>query len=132
MVLDFPKNVRHPSHEVEKVQTLAEYLGTTQPAPEQIDAALLINISDPKEFADAVLNSLEFRKYIVNGLLLGELTSAIVIRLMDYAWGKPADRIEVSGRDGKPIETIRVVRVIVDARDDRVLPDDVVETESIH
>lgn len=51
-----------------------------------------------KQFAKLVVSSPEFYGYVVNGLKLGTIQSAIVMRLMDYAegWGKPAERLEIS------------------------------------
>lgn len=67
-----------------------------------------------KEFAEAVLKSNEFRTYVVRGLSSGDLPSAVLCRLMDYGWGKPAERVEHSGVAGNPIIT-EVRRVIVRA-----------------
>lgn len=99
---------------MEKVQTLAEYLGTSQtleaePTPHLEDIA-----GDAEAFCKAVLNSLEFRRYIVNSLTLGSLPSAVMLRLMDMAgWQKPPERIEHTGKDGQPIETVTEVRRVV-------------------
>jgi len=75
----------------------------------------LEDITDSKTFALAVLNSSEFRRYIVSGLVLGNLPgfAGILMRMMDYAWGKPVDRVEHTGKDGNPI--IEVRRVVVRA-----------------
>lgn len=48
-----------------------------------------------KKFAEAVLNSVEFRRYIIQGLVLGDLPSAILGKLMDHGWGAPVQRVEV-------------------------------------
>jgi len=72
---------------------------------------------DAREFCLRVVRSPEFRTYITNGIVLGDLPPAILCRILDYAWGAPLKRVEVVGRDGGPIETIsRIERVIVDAR----------------
>lgn len=63
-----------------------------------------------KEFAVAVLDSPEFRRYIVAGLILGDLPAAILCRLIDHGWGKPPDRLEHTGKDGNPIETVTEIR----------------------
>lgn len=97
---------------MEKVQSLAEFLGTDPGLP-QVEGPHLEDITDSKAFAIAVLDSLEFKQYIVNGLKLGELPAAVVCRLMDYGWGKSPDRVEHTGKDGKPIETVTEVRRIV-------------------
>ena len=99
---------------MDKVQTLAEYLGTDV-APPLDPSPRLEDITNAKQFAEAVLTSREFRLYIINSLTLGSLPAAITCRMMDYAWGKPIDRVEHAGIDGAPIEIItRIVRVIVD------------------
>lgn len=97
-----------------KIETLADYLGTPGPDPQADTAPRLEDIAgDAETFCKAVLNSREFRRYIVNGLTLGELPSAIMIRLMDMAgWQKPPDRVEHTGKDGQPIVT-EVRRVLV-------------------
>jgi len=79
--------------------------------------SLPLDAPPPKEFtsaqgfAKAVLESLEFRDYIIRNLINGKLPGAIVIRLMDYAegWGKPVETVKHIG------ETIvtEVRRVIV-------------------
>jgi hypothetical protein len=108
---------------VEKLQTLADFFGTSKvdPGPDVIQ---LEDITDSKAFALAVLNSKEFREYIINGLTLGELPSAIICRLMDHGWGKPVEHVEHTGEHGQPIEVItRVVRVIVDPELDDYVPE---------
>lgn len=84
-------------------KSLAEYLGTSVPAvngqPERAasDAQVPDNV-DGKEFAEAVVNSREFFQYIVNGLTLGDLAPAVVCRLMDHAWGKPVEVVQLDDR----------------------------------
>lgn len=118
---------------MEKFQSLAEYLGTA-PAVGPADAAArapqLEDISNAREFALAVLDSRDFRLYIVNCLTLGNIPPAVLCRLMDYAWGKPADRVEHTGKDGQPIELISEVRrVIVRAGEQEAVE---VSSESVH
>lgn len=108
---------------MEKAQSLAEFLGTNDSAALVDVQPRLEDITDSKEFALAVLASREFRSYIVNSLLLGSLPAAVVIRMMDYGWGKPPDRVEHTGKDGNPIETVTEVRrtivhVNVEAQDE--------------
>jgi hypothetical protein len=71
------------------------------------------DITDAKAFALAVLSSREFRQYIVNSLALGTLPPGVITRLMDYGWGKPPDRVEHTGKDGQPIETVTEVRRVI-------------------
>jgi hypothetical protein len=107
---------------VEKFQSLADFLGVQDPRPDEgaalPDAEALVDVSDPKEFCEKVLESREFRQYIMNGITLGDLPPAVMCRIIDHAWGKPVDRVEHTGKDGQPIETIKIVRVVVDPRID--------------
>jgi len=97
----------------DKPQSLAEYLGLVPEAPEE--GPRLIDITDPKEFGKAVMESREFRQYIVSGLTLGNLPgfTSILGRLIDHVMGKAPDRVEHTGKDGQPIETITEVRRVV-------------------
>lgn len=82
---------------MEKFQSLADYLGTSpvvQDEPSE-SAPRLVDITDSKAFALAVLGSREFRHFIVNGITMQDLPTPIVLRLMDHAWGKPVERVEV-------------------------------------
>jgi hypothetical protein len=82
-----------------------------------------------KAFADAILNSEEFRSYITEGLKQRTLPSAILCRVMDHGWGKPPDRIEHTGKDGAPIVT-EVRRVIVRTANVEHNDDDTIEQDS--
>lgn len=93
--------------------SLAEFLGVgDQDAPPREPPVALDNLS-PKQFCQAILNSSEFRTYLLNGISLGDLPAAVIIRVMDIGWGKPAERIEHTGKDGQPIETITEVRRVL-------------------
>jgi len=103
------------------MQSLADFLGVNPLRDAQPDAPpeqTLVDITDPTAFARAVLESREFRQYIVSGLTLGNLPgfTSILQRLMDAAgnWPKATSRIEHTGKDGDPIVT-EVRRVIVRA-----------------
>lgn len=102
---------------MEKPQSLAEFLGTapTGATDERLHETRLEDISgDAEKFCKAVLDSYEFRQYIIHGLTLGSIPAAVMIRVMDMAgWQKPPERIEHTGKDGQPIETITEVRRIV-------------------
>jgi hypothetical protein len=80
------------------MQSLADVLGV--PDPKQPDAPAP---RDPgkltaKQFCQAVVNSPEFRAYITNGIFVGDLPAPILLRIMDTAWGKPVERVEVKDR----------------------------------
>ena len=84
-------------------------------AQELESSAFLVDITDCHEFAKAVLESRDFRQYIVDGLKRHTIPATLVLRLMDYAdgWGKPVERVEHTGKDGQPIETVTEVRRVV-------------------
>lgn len=74
------------------------------------------NIKTASGFAQAVLGSLEFQEYIMQGIRKRDIAPSILLRLMDYAegWGKPTDKVE---HVGEPITEIR--RVVVTPRDEK-------------
>lgn len=101
---------------MDRPQSLADLFGTSDAA---VELPRLEDIADGQEFAKAVLNSIEFRRYIVNSLILGEIPPAILLRVMDLAgptWQQPPKRVQHSGEGGGPIVT-EVRRVIVHAHE---------------
>lgn len=86
--------------------------GLIEPDAPQAAAPVLVALTG-KSFADAVLRSEEFRLYIVEGLTEKTLPPAVLCRLIDHGWGKPPDRVEHTGKDGQPIETITEVRRVI-------------------
>lgn len=102
-----------------EIRSLAEFLGTSEPTLDKPEPTRLEDIADGQEFAKAVLNSIEFRRYIVNSLLLGEIPAAVLLRVMDLAgptWQQPPKRLQHVGEGGGPIVT-EVRRVIVHVHD---------------
>lgn len=49
-----------------------------------------------KQFAQAVLNSEEFKRYISDGIKARDLPPAVLCRLIDHGWGKPVERVELN------------------------------------
>lgn len=68
----------------------------------------------PETFCRALLESAQYREYLRDRILFKTLPPAIEVLIYHYAFGKPVERVEHSGRDGKPIEITRIVREIVD------------------
>ena len=102
-----------------KIESLADFLGTSATASQQPDLVQLEDVSgSPEEFCKAVLDSREFRQYIVNGFVLGSIPQSVVMRIMDTAgWPNLSKKLELTGKDGEPVEIIRrIVRVVVDPR----------------
>ena len=119
---------------MEKFQTLASTLGVDldpkiaeyNEAVKQHDHKLSPLDPDlsPRDFCRQVVASPEFRRYLLNGFVLGDLPPAVVCRVLDHAWGRPVERHELSGPDGDPIIT-EVRRVIVRAKPvEDILEDD--------
>lgn len=52
----------------------------------------------PKQFAELVVNSIEFRQYLIIGIRSGQLAPAVMCRLLDHAWGKPVEQVEVTNK----------------------------------
>lgn len=89
-----------------RVQTLAESLGVDVVPPGDAIVSPL-DITDAKAFSLAVVSSIEFRRYIMVGLALGTLPgfTSILGRLLDHAWGKPVERVEVKDTT-VPVESL--------------------------
>lgn len=111
---------------MERVQSLADFLGAEDPRPPErrdLDYSSLLDTSDPKAFCQKVLETREFRQYIMNGITLGDLPPAVMCRVIDHAWGKPPERVEHTGKDGDPIiREVRRVIVRVESQEDEQPP----------
>ncbi len=118
---------------MERLQTLADYLGTAPADGQPAEPDLADIAGDPKAFCKAVINSREFRNYIKNGLIAGSIPPAILTRVMDTAeWPAAAKRVEHTGKDGEPVEIIRrIVRVIIDPKDAEAAAV-VAQTKTVH
>lgn len=95
------------------MKTLAEHLGVVDPRPvekqSKDDFDTLIDVTDPVDFCKRVVASREFRQYVLSGIVLGDLPPAVMTRIIDHAWGKPAERVEHTGK----VEMITEVRRVV-------------------
>lgn len=99
------------------------------------DSSFLVDIADCREFAKAVLESRDFRQYIVDGLKRHTIPATLVLRLMDYAegWGKPVEKVEHSGKIESVSEVRRVV-IHVDAREKEaeIVTEEVIPAQITH
>jgi len=96
---------------MKKIQTLAEFLGTEDAYSAPLDETR--EEMSVKDFCRGILTSREYRQSIRDRIALGNLPPAVELRLYDYAYGKPPDKVEHTGKDGQPIETITEVRRVV-------------------
>lgn len=101
------------------MESLADFLGVAdptnkdeQPAPSES----LVEITDPSEFCRRVLNSREFRQYVLNGIVLGDIPPAVLCRVIDHAWGKPAETVKHEGE----VTITKVVREVVSVAGEEV------------
>jgi hypothetical protein len=82
------------------MKSLAEHLGAVDPRPEhkrpQDDFDALIDVTEPVKFCKGIVESREFRQYILSGIVLGDLPPAIMTRIIDHAWGKPVEQLHVT------------------------------------
>lgn len=95
-------------------QSLAEFLGVLHEDTPTTAGSQISSLCDQPltaaQFCEAVLNSQEFREFIVRGLQTGTLPAAIVTRIMDQGWGKPKNTIELQGE----LVVSKVVREMID------------------
>lgn len=84
---------------MDRPRSLADVLGIPDPSivdgPRELPASVNFDTLTGKDFARAVLDSADFRRYIVAGLAAGDLAPAVLTRLMDHGWGKPVEKFEV-------------------------------------
>ena len=105
------------------MKTLYEDLverGLIEPVPASLGVQVSTQVSlencaalTGKAFSDAVVQSEEFRLYVIEGLTERDLPPAVLCRILDHAWGKPPERVEHTGKDGQPIESVTEVRRVV-------------------
>lgn len=99
-------------------QSLAQSLGLVpERAPDTSLEAKLVDIKDPKAFADALIDSLEFRRYVVYGLQPGADVPGFATLLKTIidrsSWGVTPTKTELTGKDGAPLETVTEVRRVI-------------------
>ncbi len=124
---------------MEKYQSLADFLGVDNiPKDDLPESSPVVSTAPPEpplislervdigklsahEFAEILVNSLEFRRYLVFGLTLGNLPgfTSILGRVLDHLWGKAPDKLELTGKDGQPFEVVTEVRRVIIRNDTR-------------
>lgn len=78
-------------------QTLAEFLGVSDPKPggQQRSAPSPLRRQTIKQFCKDVLETKEYREFLLQRISLGLLQPQIETLLYYYAHGKPVERLEV-------------------------------------
>ena len=83
---------------MEKLQSLAEFLGTVDPAKPEEPAQPLQPLSakfTARDFCRGILNSAEYRQSLRDRIVLGELPAQIECMIWDRAAGKVIEKIEI-------------------------------------
>lgn len=100
------------------MKSLAEALGVltlieeAAAAPPTVEPTAAVSA---KAFCQSIIDSPEFRRYLRDGVLLGDLPTPIICKIMDHAWGKPVERLEVEDKTvrERPSEDALVQRAAV-------------------
>lgn len=103
-----------------KLKSLAEALGLPE-GESSYEVDPYVEPTSAAEFARNILRSAAYRISILSRIADDKLPAAVEVLLHHYAWGKPVERVEHTGKDGAPMETITEVRrtiVRVEAHDD--------------
>ena len=84
-------------------RNLAEALGIKNPLVEEAKAKgrpepdpVPVGELNGRDLARYVLNSTQYRESILRRILFDELPPAVETKLMDYAWGRPTERVEIN------------------------------------
>jgi hypothetical protein len=85
-----------------------------QPALPELPVEIEPEEITARSFCRGILSSHEYRLSIERRIFLNELPAAVECLLYHYAYGKPTERVEHTGKNGDPIVT-EVRRVIVRA-----------------
>lgn len=78
-----------------KAQSLADYLGTVDPAKPEVPVKPFKTPKTGEEFARAIVCSEDYRRSLQQMIFLGSLPPAVHSWLLCTAFGKPIDRLEV-------------------------------------
>lgn len=77
-------------------RNLAEALGIKNPLEQAAPEPQPVGDLDGRSFARMVLNSTQYRESIMRRILFDELPAAVETKLMDYAWGRPTEHLEIN------------------------------------
>jgi hypothetical protein len=91
---------------MEKLQSLAEFLGVQDPLQPEAPIALPDAHAemDDADFCKGVLASTQYRESILRRVLTDSLPPGVETMLWERAHGRVAQRVEHTGKEGKPIE----------------------------
>lgn len=85
-------------------RNLAEALGVKNPLQDQTvpqPEPSPVGDMDARQFARFILNSTQYRESVLRRVLMDELPAAVETKLMDYAWGRPTERIQIDDKSSR-------------------------------
>lgn len=97
------------------MKTLDESLGLAQPATPTAEPAVKTERLTAKEFSKRVLNSDEYLSSLKRRILADTLPPAVEVRLYEYAYGKPVERVDIRDKTN-PLEGLSLDELSARAR----------------
>jgi hypothetical protein len=91
-------------------QSLADFLAVPDPVDKERPVTTEPPAADldPRDFAQGILNSQQYRESLMRRILMDELPPAVEVLLYHYAHGKPPDKVQHGGDPtGVPIQVTR-------------------------
>lgn len=85
---------------------MAEYQKGQKPGPGRPPGRLNNATLEARKFAHGLVSSAAYRKEIKARLMAGSLAPALEAMLFHYAYGKPPDKLEVTGADAGPLQVL--------------------------
>lgn len=78
------------------IRSLADVLGIRDiQDPASKDPEVPLQRVNAKSFSQEILNSRQYRESLLRRIIMDELPPAIEAKLMDYAWGRPVEKVQV-------------------------------------
>ena len=116
-------------------QSLADFLAVPDVAVKPEERKPVATIFDEamtaKEFAEGILNSVQYRESILRRVLMDELPPQVEALLWAHAHGVPAKKVEMTGANGGPIQTV-TRRIIDPVLEPGEVPAQVPASQSVH
>lgn len=102
------------------IRSLADVLGINDPQKPAGEDTPVVDPKLParmtaKQLSREVLNSKQYRESLLRRIIMGELPPAVECKLMDYAWGRPVEKVQVEDT------TRRFEKASIDQLEERAL-----------
>lgn len=83
-----------PASEAKSLADVLGVLDPQQPVSLQQDAKPFVKMT-AKAFSQEILNSRQYRESLLRRIIFDELPPAVECKLMDHAWGRPVEKVQV-------------------------------------